>query len=282
MQTNTVMTTYYPPIQKADPGLPSLADYPMDIVMLVIEACFQAKQIIAIDIFGPAPLQDGERDWDGRVSRGTRVALKPPPLYALTAVSRLFRYMYRKSRPTLWGTHLFWSRSYYVDLSRDIFQVRLKRVVHPLEWDRRGNSDTDYLAGCLSDIEHMAVNITSIVVANKWILPFFRHLNPLVKEFMILFPNQGVENDYLTNGGLELSPVLMPLKRGSPIQPGCFSSTWGYVRRKIAPMMQVGRARCLQIATPEQRARWERTFRLAPVQELKGYSVDKRRLTYPT
>jgi hypothetical protein len=275
--SNTGMTSFYPTIQVADPRLPSLADYPMDVVLLIIEEIFQPRQIINIEISGPEPLNDGVSEWDGSISRQTQVVIQSTPLNALTGVNRLFRYMYRQSRPTPWGTHLFWSRPYYVNLSRDIFHVRVKRVVHPSEWDRLGNPHLDYLAGALSGIQHMAVNLFRIVnPENQWCLAYLRHLNPLTKQIMILVPIGGVERDHRSGGGLRLSPMLRPVE-GRTAQVGAI---WRDLKRRLMRRMQIGRRTCLRIATPEQRQLWEQTW-LAPVQELEAYMVDPRRLARP-
>jgi hypothetical protein len=281
VSNTTRITTFYPPVQVADPRLPSLADYPMEVVLLIIEAIFRPPQIIIIEISEPPALQNGEMDWEGRTSRLTKVVIQPPPLNALAGVSRLFRYMYRKSRPTLWGTQLFWSRPYYVDLRRDIFYLRVKRVVHPLEWDRRGSSHLDYLAGALSGIQHMAISIYNIAPNNMWVLGYLRHLNPLTKKIMVFFPEAGVErNGRWTGGGLKMSPVLVDIDRRTVRNPSS-RAIWRDLKWRIVRLMQVGRKTCLRIATPEQRRLWERGWRLAPVPALKGYAVDPRRLARP-
>jgi hypothetical protein len=287
--SNKRMTTFYPPIQVADPKLPSLADYPMDVVLLLIEAIFRSQQMITIDISGPPALKNGEREWDGRIRRLTKVVIQPPPLNAIAGVSRLFRYMYRKSRPTLWGTQLFWSRPYYVDLNHDIFYVRVKHVVHPSEWDRRGSPQLDYLAGALSGIQHMAVGMQNLITPmNMWVMSYLRHLNPLTKKIMIFFPVRDVEkNVRWTGGGPSLSPVLVDIdgrtrvRTGTSRGPPVSRAMWKDLKWKIVRLLQLGRQTCLRTATPEQRQLWERTWRLAPVQTLKGYAVDTERLVRP-
>jgi hypothetical protein len=190
--------------------------------------------------------------------------------------------MYRKSRPTLWGTQLFWSRPYYVDLRRDIFFSRVKRAVHPLEWDRRGNSHLDYLAGALSGIQHMATSINNINTNNPWFLIYLRHLNPLTEKIMVFFPVAGVEtNGRWTGGGLKMSPVLVGIDRRTQVQNQSSQAIWKDLKWRIIRLMQASRRICLRIATPEQRQLWERGWRLAPIPALKGYAVDPRRLARP-
>lgn len=188
-RSNRETSTVYPGLHAANPRLPSLANYPLDIVLLIIEALFEPRQIITVEIFALGLFESD--DMTGIVSRQTKFHLHRPPLTRLAAVSRLFRYVHRKSRPTLWGAHLTSGRAYHVDLARDIFEIRAHRTVNYAEWDRDGDPLSDHLAGILAGIEQMATNDNYLRQRGSFhLMAYLRHLNPLSKQIIILFPSK--------------------------------------------------------------------------------------------
>jgi hypothetical protein len=115
-------STIYPKLQAANPSRPSLADFPLEIVLQIIEALFDPEQIVVIDVF--ATKKKNSESVNAQVAAGlptTEVILHPPPLNKQSAVCRLFRHMYCRSRPALWGAHLTRRRAYHVNTARDIF-----------------------------------------------------------------------------------------------------------------------------------------------------------------
>lgn len=84
-------STIYPAIKEdVLPGF-SLAHFPMEIILDIVEAIFSKSQILTIDIFGPKGETHDASDMDD-IGRQTRILLRPPPLNAIAETCRLFRH----------------------------------------------------------------------------------------------------------------------------------------------------------------------------------------------
>lgn len=56
---------------------------------------------------------------------------------------------------------------------------------------------------------------------------------------------------------------------------------WHHIKSQIVKVLEYQRDGFLVEGTPEQRELWRRTWRLAPIQAVKAYVVDARRLNDP-
>ena len=280
---NNNISTLYPPLLVADPARPSLADFPMEVILHILEELFAPAQIIAIEIFGPRNNNPKVVDMLGTISRQTKLVVRPPPL-SLTAAAacRLFRHMYVRSRPARWGGHLHTGVAYHVDLGRDIFHVRVHRAVDYREFDRNGCPLDDPLAGALAGIRRMATSVNYISpMLNPWGGAFLRHLNPACAELLVLVPARGVERAAVPAGGLRLHPVLRPLAPHHRIRAPVVEQRFPWATYRDMMYTWMGLFRSIVPAHPAQRQMWERSWRLAPLPALRGYLVDERRLDDP-
>jgi hypothetical protein len=193
------MSTIYPRLQPQDPSRFSLAYVPLDMLLLILDKLWENPQIIPVDIIGPITTTfPKERDRESVVNRATKVILRPPPLSAAVSACKLFRFAYQKSRPTLWGDHLHLRRSHHVDLQRDIFHVRIRRRVHPYEWDRAGLIHWDPLYNALRGVERIATSADYIHrEINPWGANLLRHMNWSFKDLMVLIPTHHLEYVFL-------------------------------------------------------------------------------------
>ncbi|KAG7292684.1 hypothetical protein NEMBOFW57_002721 [Staphylotrichum longicolle] len=254
----------YPILVPEDPRLPSLAKYPLDVILLIVDFIFQPFQIITIDITGPPhrPRVELTPVEANTISERTKVLLRPPPLYALTRVCRLFQYVYRQNHPTPFGAHLHRRIAYHVDLTRDIFHIRLHRRVASWEWERAlMATSVNYISGW---------NGPAIWSAN-----YLRHLNTMATKLMILVPGYGVEEE----DELDLEPTLEPLKDKTRIWDGDEPVKWKRFKTEILAKLRLNETQYFtDPANDEERAEWERSWRLCPVPEVTGWAVDERRL----
>jgi hypothetical protein len=182
---NIPISTEYPKLQVADPTRPSLANLPLEIVLDILDALFKPEQLIVIEVYGHqenhAYIADGER---------CTPILRAPPLNTTAAAAcRLFRHMYRKSRPTLWGAHLHLGRAYHVDLARDIFHVR----VHPSRPVPEFNRIRfERLDGILNGVQKVATSLNyTCLVGWKWFIGLKSTDSP-AKELIVLVPGSGI------------------------------------------------------------------------------------------
>ncbi|KAL2256377.1 hypothetical protein VTK26DRAFT_1759 [Humicola hyalothermophila] len=269
----------------ANPALPSLAYLPLEIVMLFLDEVFSRPQIITIDITGPINDEPEEWDMEGAISAATRIVMRAPPLNITAAnACRLFREWYQRSRPTVWGGQLHSAVGYHVDPARDIFYTRIRRRVDYTEWDRRGRPDLDPLGGMLGGVERLATSPGYIWVGhNDWAVSFLRHLNPQLKELMILFPGKGQDDGGAERRGTG-QPVVRPVKDSEMVTvrvgPMGALVRWEVVRDVVADLMKG-----LRNENPPNQAYqaiWAETWRASPMQEIRGYLVDSRDLNDPT
>jgi hypothetical protein len=138
---------------------PSRITLPVEIIYQILEYLWSSPQIIPIEILGPENVVRPKMDYEGIISSQTKVLLRPPPLFAgAGSACRFFRDSYCRTRPETWGTHLSSGVSYNADMQRDIFHVRIHRIVHPNEWDRNGRSYMDPLHGILDGVERLATS----------------------------------------------------------------------------------------------------------------------------
>ncbi|KAL2176040.1 uncharacterized protein P884DRAFT_204246 [Thermothelomyces heterothallicus CBS 202.75] len=275
---NTTVSTVYPRLQTADRTRASLADLPLETVLQILDALFEPQQLIVIDIYGPKAKNDGVYDMEGKVSSQTKVILRPPPLHVTATACRLFQHMYRKSRQTAWGAHLYLRRPYHVSLERDIFHVRVHRETYYGEWDRAGNPHLDPLYMILDGIQNLATSVDYIFPGMS--VFYFLHLNPLGKVLNVLVPVPDLEKNVdPACGELQLAPVLVPIEDRYRIQTSFWKGkeTWWYFREESEDHMRQRFLRC-RPRSEAQRQLWERTWRLCPAPELKAYLVDERRL----
>ncbi|KAL2142388.1 hypothetical protein VTI28DRAFT_1219 [Corynascus sepedonium] len=275
------MSTVYPYLQAADRTRSSLADLPLETILDILDALFAPQQLIIIDIFGHNTRKRGEFDMEGNASSQTRVILRTPPLHITATTCRLFQYMYRRSRPTIWGEHLYLGRAYHVNLERDIFHVRVHQETNYAEWDRDGNPHLDPHFMILDGIRNLATSVDYIFPGLG--LFYLLHLNPLCKVLSVLVPVSELEKNVdPASGELQLSPVLVPIGDRHMIQTSfwTYQEEWGYFKDWSDDQL---RQRFLhnRPSSEEERQRWERTWRLCSAPELKAYLVDERRLNDP-
>ncbi len=283
----------YPVLVVANPNFRSLAHYPLEIVILILESILSIPQLIQIDITG-APFQH-QYGWflHNDVIRNTTITLRPPPLNALSQVCRLFRHMYLRSRPDFYGQNLYspaisrsvphYRPAFYVNLAHDIFYVRQHSIAQQAEWNRQGRLTQDSLTNALVGIQRMAAAINHVVGQDvllagvQWLL----HLNTQCKELAVVVPAAGVEDDY---GELELAPVLRPLRADLVLSvighAGIVNAVpWGQCRSILITTLNM---RFTVFQPPaDQWAFWERTWRLCESPVVGGYLVDQRRLNDP-
>jgi hypothetical protein len=278
-------TSTYPVLIAENPNLPSLANYPLDIVLIILELIFRPLQIITIDITGPpynGPAPAQPHGGSNNATSQTRILLQPPPLNALANVCRLFRHAYRLVRPTAWGAHLHRGIPYHVDLARDLFYVRLRRGVTAWEWDSEGELLRDPLAGELAGVQRLATSLHYVVpgVLSLWGAFYLRHLNPMGAELILLVPARGLEGGQ----ALALEPAVVPLRDGARILDGYYGGDverpWWEYRAEIRTKLRRA-ALFINPANPAQWLRWDRAWRELPVPEVTGYAVDERRLKDP-
>jgi hypothetical protein len=281
----------------------SLAYLPLDTVLLILDELWSTPQIIPIDIIGPITEKPKQRDMESVVSTATKVILRPPPLAATAAATcRLFRFTYQKSRPALWGDHLHLRRSFHVDLQRDIFHVRVRRRVHPYEWDIPWRIHWDPLYNILRGVERVATSANYVDKAiNPWVPNFLRHINLGFKELMVLIPTPDLENNALLRirrmggpGPHLVDSLLMPMDDSwwvkVPPIPGAapentdrsrpFKDLKKVVekRLRIPVKLFTNWARTLPA---HQRQYLRSTWRLATLPKVKGYLVDEKELNDP-
>jgi hypothetical protein len=241
----TSSSTIYPKLQAADPSRPSLADFPLEIVLQIIEASFEPEQIIVIDVLGKRKKKNHYSL--SSVSR-PKVILHAPPLHKQSAACRLFRHMYRRSRPTLWGAHLSRGRAYNVDMARDIFYVRM-RYSDMLNLFPR---DED-----LAGLNKMAIQFITTETLDFQVSHRMK-LNPRCKDLLFFTPVPNLEW-----GTLNLAPALLAMGDNYEIKdPKNPSSTWGAYKEAVSFHMRLRSPRF-------------------PLPEIKGFMVDERRLGGP-
>jgi hypothetical protein len=253
---DTPISTEYPKLQVAGPTRTSLANLPLEMVLEILDALFKPEQLIVIDVYGHKEKHETISDREHCTA-----ILRAPPLNATAAAAcRLFRHMYRKSRPTLWGAHLHLGRAYHVDLARDIFHVRVhpSRPVpnfHRIRFER--------LDGILNGVQRVATSLNyTCLVGWKWFLGLKSTDSP-AKELIVLVPVPGLEN----NSDLELSPVLVPLRAEDRIDGLMDAVTWPEYKIETNWYLY-----------------WPWRFapaEMRPKLELWGYLVDERRLNDP-
>jgi hypothetical protein len=259
---------------------------PMEIILQILDELWSAPQIIPIEIFGPENVIRPKMDDKGSISSQTKVVLRPPPLFAgAGSACRFFRHSYCQTRPETWGAHLTSGVSYNIDMHRDIFHVRIHRVVHPNEWDRYGKSHQDPLYGLLDGIERLATSPNYIYPrVNSEGGNYLRHMHPECRELMILVPVR--RSDYSRLPGLRRSSELQPMTNDhyirAPLVEQCRS--WETFKKWVRRWMEIphltfsGRVRSISLG---ERELWEKTWRLSPVPELKGYLIDEEILNDP-
>lgn len=273
----------YPILVAEDSGIISLANYPLDVVLVILNLIFRPLQIITIDITGPRykPRVEVTAVEANTISQRTKILLRPPPLYVLTGVCRLFQHVYRQNHPTPWGAHLYRRIAYHVDLTRDIFHVRLHRRVASWEWDRGGYPLLDPLAGVLAGVERMATSVNYVngwMGTAVWSVFYLRHLNPMGTELMFLVPALGLEK----GDGLDLVPAVKPLKDKAKIWDGDEPRKWVKFKDDVLFKLRMNANSIFtNPANDEERKEWERSWRLCPVPEVTGWAVDERRLCDP-
>ncbi|KAL2161624.1 hypothetical protein VTH06DRAFT_8186 [Thermothelomyces fergusii] len=251
------ISTVYPPLQAADPSRVSLADLPLETVLQILDSLFEPQQLIVIDIYGSGGHNNGSYGMQSTVSSQTKVILRPPPLHVTATACRLFRHMYGKSRPTVWGAHLTLRRAYHVSLERDIFYVRFHRKLSFV----KGDPLLDPLYMILDGIQNLATSVNYICLGACVL--YFLHMNPRGKTFSILIPVPDLERNVdPACGELQLAP------------------TWRYFREMFEGDMSQ-RALHFIPQSEEQRALWKRTWRLCPAPKLREYVVDECRLNNP-
>ncbi|KAK4128973.1 hypothetical protein N657DRAFT_639509 [Parathielavia appendiculata] len=183
----------YPKLQATDPSRPSLADLPLEIVLMIIEDLLDSAQIIIIGTSG----EEKESPRTGRMEQ--EFTFHPPPLHKLSAVFRLFRHMYRRSRLTLWGAHPHpSSRSYDVNKTRDIFYVesvsrrRRRRVPPQIKFQVGLRLPCGVFAGAnriATELSFLDINPFSPILT----LRFPLNARPNCKEILFLYPVSGLE-----------------------------------------------------------------------------------------
>ncbi|KAK4044444.1 hypothetical protein C8A01DRAFT_42869 [Parachaetomium inaequale] len=276
------ISTEYPKLQAADPTRPSLADLPLEI------------QLIAIDILGLDNSDPAHCDTQAGLSRQaefshkTKIVLHAPPLNTTAIACRLFRFMYAKSRPTLWGAHLRRDHNnraaaYHVDLTRDIFYVRIHRDVSQVQWNGANKPQLDPLAGALGGIQRMASSMNYVSMPDVF---YLMHLNPQARELSILVPVPGLEggNNYGTlPTGLRLAPVLTPLKADDVVtsRRGRLRTWWSMFKWIVGVWLRERGGLPFIPRSAEEREVLARTWQLCPAPEVMGYLVDERRLEDP-
>jgi hypothetical protein len=300
------MSTIYPKLQPQDPSRFSLAYVPLDMVLLILDKPWENPQIIPVEIIGPITTTfPKERDMESVVNRAIKVILRPPPLTTAASACKLFRFTYQKSRPTLWGDHLHLRRSHHVDLQRDIFHVRIRRRVHPFEWDRPGLIHWDPLYNALGGVERVATSVNYIHRDfNQWGANLLRHMNWNFKELMVLVPTPDLENNniwkwrnilwYLNAAGkkpLLVDSLLMPMEESWWIrEPPSFSGDLDRSRRFRDIKKHVEKQLLFPINAfsawantldEDQRRYLKTTWRLADQPAVKGYLVPEETLNDP-
>jgi hypothetical protein len=303
-------STEYPKLHAADLTRPSLAKLPLEIVLEIIDALFKPEQLIAIDVLGSDNSDPAHSDTQAGLtrqaefSRKTKIVLRAPPLNITAAACRLFRFVYARSRPTLWGAHLHQHNNratttaaaaaaaasvgaygYHVDLARDIFYVRIRRDVSQLEWDGANKPQLDPLAGALGGIQRMASSMNYVSMQDVY---YLLHLNPLAKELNILVPVPGLEagdncSTLPIGTGLRLAPVLTPLKADDVVRSRSNRLRTGWVMFKwiVGVWLDERGRRSLLPRSAEERRVLRGTWRLCPAPKVKGYLVDEHRLDDP-
>jgi hypothetical protein len=275
----------------------------LEIALHILELLFGEPQIIGVEFVFPntEDPEVSEPDPSRTIGHRTKIFLDPPPLRRFESVCRLFRHMYRKTRPTLWGSQFDSGVDYNVDLSRDIFHVRLFPGVKYQDWDPgHGSPHDDPLANKLVGIQRLA---TSPNYVSPWRNPdginFLRHVHPTAPEILVLVPVSDLKKE------LKTDELLTPLGSHAPLlnlesmetPPGSddedeFREETGYEYGTDVPrhlrwtpwwryreelLDQLRWARDMfqgRAATPEEEALWVNSWRLAPVPKVTGYLVD--------
>jgi hypothetical protein len=253
------ISTEYPTLQAADPTRPSLANLPLEIVLEILETIFKREQIITVDVYCPEieyPAYDVEGDEN---NLRAKVILRAPPLNTTAATCRLFRWVYRKSRPTVWSPRLHLGPPYHVDLARDIFHVRFHSLT---EHSRFGSqSYLTPLRGFLDGVQRVSTCLNYLFLVG---VGWFLSLDSTAKELIILVPVSRLESNVL-----ELSPLLVPLRAEDKIVGQCYQGvkTWPEFKTSTEEYQRL-RAQSLD-------------GEVCPTFELQGYLVDERRLNDP-
>ncbi|KAK4157876.1 hypothetical protein C8A00DRAFT_29261 [Chaetomidium leptoderma] len=275
-------STIFPMLRVANPTKRSLANLPLELTLQILDTIYSAPQIIPIEIFGPKNDDHENVNLQENVSKQTKVVLRPPPLSATVAATcQLFRYMYRKSRPNRWGVHLHNRLAHNVDLKKDIFHVRIHRTVYPDEWDPAGESHLDRLFGILRNVTRMATSVNYVSFeTNKHAVNYLRHLHPGCRELMVLVPSPGLDRGEPTSNSEGLRPMEDHTPVMSSVQAHCVP--WYMYKKFLRDWMDI-QMRHFDSVVPnaELRSLWEKTWRLSPPPEVRGYLVDQDRLNDP-
>jgi hypothetical protein len=252
-------STIYPKLQAADPSRPSLADFPLEIVLQIIEALFNPEQIIIISVFSNEEEESQFLDSEGEADPpSTEVILHAPPLNKTSAISRLFRHIYRRSRPTLWSAHLTRGQAYYLDPARDIFYLR----THEPHW-----FDLWPPNQCLAGLDKLAVQRDDEKYPGS-LLSALLTLNERCKELLFITSVRDLEGDTLN-----LAPLLLPMEDNYEIQDGKKPiHTWGVYKKCLVLSLRL-RKTITDILSGNGK--------LWPLPDVKGSMVDERRLGGP-
>ena len=281
----------YPILVAENPNFLSLAHYPLELVLYILESILSVPQIIHVDVSAAAFQHQFGWFLHNDVTRNTTLTLREPPLNGLSRVCRLFRHMYIRSRPNFWGYHLYKTPrsvprprpAYHVNLATDLFYVRQHSIVQQAEWNRQGRPTHDALANGLLGIKRMGTAINHVVGEDvvaagvRWLL----HLNPDCDEISVVVPAAGVEDD---RGELELVPVFRPLGADlvlAIIGPAGILTglNWGKCRNVLIAYLN---ERFSTFQPPAQDwGYWERTWRLCESPRMTGCLVDQRRVNDP-
>ncbi|KAJ4296153.1 hypothetical protein N0V88_004857 [Collariella sp. IMI 366227] len=183
-------STLFPDIEEDHLFEPSLAHLPFEVILLILEATFKQPQIVPIEIYGGKKKRSEIENPEDLIRSQTKAMLRPPTHNTLAATCRLFRHMYHKLRPNLWGSHLHSRRTYHVDLENDIFHVRIHRESGSfMGWDRNGQYRLDPLFSILKGVEQMATSLSYIwqnaMQSEFDLLMYLHHLNPECKNPML-------------------------------------------------------------------------------------------------
>ncbi|KAL2154489.1 hypothetical protein VTH82DRAFT_3165 [Thermothelomyces myriococcoides] len=195
---------------------------------------------------------------EGMISSATKVILRPPPLHVTASACRLFRHVYRKVAAERLGRPPLSSPGLPCQLGAR-YLPRPGPLHQVLRIWRRTLTTSSLPRTCSTSC--------------TW--------NPPGKTLNILFPVADLEKKHVDPawGKLQLEPVLVPIddERRFSLSSFGHANGWFYTKFAVEHRMR----QCMSRNRPnseEQRALWERTWRLCPAPELKACLVDKRRL----
>lgn len=271
----------YPIIWAADTTRWSMARLPLEIILMILRQLFEVSQIIHIDIFGPPPISDDDRDplpRHGSIARNTVVVLHEPPLNKASHVCRLFRFLYEQIRPHVWGAHLFPGQNYYVNLLKDIFYVQVHRKVHSLEWFHDGQPHLDPLYGMLKDCVNMATSPASVDIVNNTAgTLYLRHLNPQVKKIMLFVPSKNIGKNHTLNGGLITDAAVRPMHDDFVVGPYPHF-TWDFYKLSMWEVVDSWQVNVVMFGVTSEQIEALQENWLYPIPEYEGYVVEEEAL----